>query len=170
MTDAHRRYLIVEQGVGAAIFNLAVNAGIAWALFRGLSSVPLWGQQSIAGDTIATTFLLPFLTCLIVTRLAQGQVRNGRLPALEWQRATHPALGRLPRGTFLRATVLGAICMVLVAPLALWSLGTLGVAALSFWHFVTFKALFAAVLAALVTPVIALCALGDAPRATAQAA
>ncbi len=66
MSRAQRRYLLFEQGVGAAVFNFLLNAAIAWLIFRGADVVPLWGQQSIAGDTIGTSVILPFLTCLIV--------------------------------------------------------------------------------------------------------
>jgi hypothetical protein len=161
LSDAHRRFLVLEQGVGAAVFNFLLNGAIAWLTFSSLERVPLWGQQSIAGDTIGTAFLLPFFTCLVVTRLAHGQMRAGRLPALPWSRASHPALGRLPSGTWARAVVLGLIGVAVAAPLALWAMVGLGVEGMSFWGFIAFKATFAAVLAALLTPIVALCALGD---------
>ena len=58
-SDAHRRYLLLEQGLGSIVINVVLNAAIAWLLFRGLDVVPLWGNQSIAGDTIATTLIPP---------------------------------------------------------------------------------------------------------------
>src|SRR5690606_13950680 len=74
---AHRRFLLLEQGVGAAVFNLLLNGAIAYFVARSLDTVPLWGGDvSIAGDTIFTTFLLPFFTCLFVTRLARAQVEK----------------------------------------------------------------------------------------------
>jgi hypothetical protein len=159
---AHRRYLLLEQGIGSAIFNLLLNGAIAWFLTRSLERVPLWGlDASIAGDTIATTFMLPFFTCLIVTRLARGQVTSGRLPPVAWRRDQHAALRRLPAGTFSRALFLGLVTLVAVAPVAVWALTALEVEELGMWRFVTFKALFAAVLAAIVTPIVALGALGD---------
>ena len=97
MSPAHRRYLLVEQGIGAAVFNFALNAGIAWLLFRSQDVVPLWGDRSIAGDTIATSMILPFLTTLIVTPTARRQLRAGRFASLGWTRETHPTLGWLPQ-------------------------------------------------------------------------
>src|SRR5438874_2612083 len=96
MSPAVRRYLLLEQGVGAAVFNLVLNAAIAWAMFRSVAVVPLWGQQSIMGDTIGTCFLLPLLTCLIATRLVRSHVRAGKVAALGWTRTSHPVLGWLP--------------------------------------------------------------------------
>jgi hypothetical protein len=139
LSREHRRLLVVEQGVGATLVNFLLNAGIAWALFRSVDRVPLWGQSSIAGDTFATAFLLPLLTCLIVTRAVRRQVAGGRgmllgiggvalaaIPTVVWFAWAGPS--ELPRGSFL-------------------------------W----FKASFAAVLAAGVTPLIAWLALASAP-------
>ncbi len=177
LDEAHRRYLVIEQGVGAIIANLLINAGIAWLMFRSMDIVPLWGQQSIAGDTLGTTFFLPFFTCLIVTPLTHMAIRQGRMPSSRWMRQEHPWLSRLPGGTALRAFVLGLIVFVLVGPISVWVLSLLGVQEMSFRGFVLFKALFAGALAAPVAPLIALCAIGDSagmsadaspPRAAAQ--
>jgi hypothetical protein len=164
---AHRRYLLIEQGIGAALFNLVLNGIIAWLSVRSLERVPLWGgDTSIAVDTIATTFLLPFITCLVVTRLARGMVEKGKLPPVAWRRARHPALGRLPARPVTRALVLGVAGLVGFAPVVVWVFAALEIRELGPWSFVAFKALFAAVLAAIFTPLIAAMALGDAsPRA-----
>ena len=163
MPRAVRHYLLVEQGVGAAVFNFVLNAAIAGAMFRSVDVVPLWGQQSIMGDTIGTCFLLPFLTCLIATRLARGHVRAGKVAPLGWTRASHPLLGWLPQSTARRGVALGLACIALLAPLAFIALRVLDVAGLSFWRFVVFKGGFAAVAAALVTPLVALWAIAEAP-------
>jgi hypothetical protein len=162
LSSAHRHYLILEQGLGGAIVNFAINGAIAWAMFRSAASVPLWGAQSIAGDTFATAFLLPFITCLVVTPLVRRRVRSGRVPALEWRRAAHPVLGRLPTTAVRRALALGAVCALAVAPPALWALAALDVTPMSFGHFLAFKATSAAALGAVVTPLVGLCVLGDA--------
>ncbi|TMA62975.1 MAG: hypothetical protein E6J68_12805 [Deltaproteobacteria bacterium] len=156
MPPAVRRYLLLEQGVGAAVFNFVLNAAIAGAMFRSVDVVPLWGQQSIMGDTIGTCFLLPLLTCLIATRLVRGHLRAGKVASLGWTRASHPVLGWLPQTTARRG-------IALLAPLAFVALGLLGVAGLPFWRFVLFKAAFAALAAALVTPLVALWAIAEAP-------
>jgi len=62
-----------------------------------------------------------------------------------------------------RIVALGLACIALLAPLAFIALGLLGVAGLPFWRFVLFKAAFAALAAALVTPLVALWAIAEAP-------
>jgi hypothetical protein len=162
----HRRFLLLEQGIGSGVFNVALNAAIAWALFRHLDVVPLWGQASIAGDTLGTTFFLPFFTALIVTPLVRRRVRRGGIDALPWTRDSHPLLAWLPAGTFRRALALGGLCLALVGPLTVLALQGLSVAQLDLGPFIAFKAGFAGALALLVTPVISLWALAEpAPAA-----
>jgi hypothetical protein len=166
LASPHRTYALRDQGIGAAVFNLVINGVLAYLMFRSLAAVPLWGAQSIAGDTIGTGFFLPFMTCLIVTPLTWRQVRRGALPAPAWTRIDHPMLARLPQRPATRGALLGLLGAALAAPPALFGLAVMGVAELDFWSFVAFKSVFAAILAAIVSPVIALAALGDtsAPR------
>jgi hypothetical protein len=159
MSPVLQRYLVLEQGVGAAIFNLLVNAAIAWATFRGLATVPLWGQQSVGGDTIGTAFVLPFLTTLIASRIVRAHVRSGRIPALAWGASPWR---RLPTGLVGRGLVLGVACIVAVGLPTAIALGAVGVDSMTFGGFIAFKATFAAALAALVTPLVARAALADA--------
>jgi hypothetical protein len=156
MSSAHRRFLLLEQGVGSVVVNLFINGAIAFLMFRGAASVPLWGQQSIAGDTIGTTFFLPLFTSLIVTPLSRRRVRAGTLTPI----AGAPlGLRWLPQHTLWRGIVLGVFTAIAVAPLSLALLALLGGAEQSFWGFVAFKAVFAATLGAIVTPLIALWAI-----------
>ncbi len=163
MSPVHKRFLLLEEGVGSVIVNLALNGLIAFLTFRGAATVPLWGQQSIAGDTIGTTFLLPLITCLIVTPLARRQVRAGRVPPVS---GTPLGLHLMPGHTFRRGARLGLLTTIVIAPATIATLAALGVTQQSFWGFVTFKAVFAAALGAVVTPLIALWAIaGNEPNA-----
>jgi hypothetical protein len=83
MSARHLRFLLLEQGIGAAVVNSLLNGAIAWLLFRSLERVPLWGQQSIAGDTLATCFFLPLIPTLIVTPLVRRRVLAGTVAAVD---------------------------------------------------------------------------------------
>ena len=169
MSRAQRRYLLLEQGVGAAGFNFLLNAAIAWLMFRGAAGVPLWGQQSIVGDTIGTSILLPLLTCLIATPLVRGHLRAGKVAPLGWSRDTQPWLGWLPRGTLARGLALGSAGLVVFAPPVLAAIAALGVTQLGVGRFVVFKASFAAAEALVVTPLVALWAIVEGPASPAGA-
>jgi hypothetical protein len=162
LSAAHLRFLALEQGVGAALFNAALNAGIAWLLFRGRPSVPLWGVESVGGDTLVTAFVLPLLTALIVTPLARGRVRGAVLPHLPWTRDTHGWLRWRPASAFRRGVLLGAVSVAAVAVPTVAALALLHPTPMTVGGFVAFKAAFAGALAALVTPVVGLWALTDA--------
>ena len=161
MSPTHRRYLLLEQGFGAGIVNAVLNATIAWLSFRGTATIPFWGQQSIAGDTIGTCFLLPLITTFVATPLSRGRVDSGALAPVEPTPALARVLAFLPAGTFARGLVYGVLTAALVAPPTLVALRLLGVDAWSFGTFVDYKAAFGGVLGALVTPPIALLAMAS---------
>lgn len=169
LSPEHRRLLVVDQGVVAAVVNFLLNGGIAWLLFRSMNHVPLWGQSSIAGDTVATAFLLPLLTCLIVTRVVRRQIANGRVPPLAATPAS-TALQFLASLSILRRGVLLGVGGVVLAaiPTILW-FATLGPTQLSQGAFLWFKASFAAALAVGFTPLIGGLAL-VAPSSAGQTA
>jgi hypothetical protein len=156
LTPVQRRYLLLDNGVGSIVANLLINGVIAWLLYRNATHVPLWGQSSIAGDTISTSFLLPAITCLIVTPLARGRVRTGQVPA-----AADASWKWIPRNMIWRAVAIGLIGLIVLTPLTLFVFNALGIGELTPWHFVYYKAGFAAFEGALVTPLLALWAIAE---------
>lgn len=124
------------------------------------------GEQSVAGDIVVTSFLLPFLVCLIATPLVRSEVRKARLPAASWLGAGSSRAPHLLGNLLIRAVALGALSALLVSPATIWTLRMLGVDSLDFWTFVAFKASFAAVLAVVVSPLVAAWALEDGLRAS----
>jgi len=165
LSREHRRFLVLDQGVAPTIFNFALNGAIAWLMFRSARSVPVWGQPSIAADTLVTAFVLPVLTSFIVGALVQRQVGRGqvsRLNASQCSSSAWPRRSRWQRGAALgvAAVVLAALPVVLFFTLA-------GPTELERWSFIWFKAAFAAALGALVTPLIGWWALAEASRGDA---
>lgn len=158
MTASLRHYLLMEHVLGAALVNVLLNGLIAWLLFRHVDVVPLWGEQSILGDMIGTTIILPLLTCLIVTRIVAWHLRQGRISPTEWP-GNGGVLRKLPEGAFRRGLALGAISTVVVVPLLVSALLVVGAASLELQAFVIFKASYAGLLAAVVQPAVALWAL-----------
>lgn len=165
LSAAHRRFLLVDQGAVPALFNLVLNGAIAWLLFRTASEIPLWGESSAGVDLLATGFLLPFLTCLIVSPLVLRQVRAGTLPALPANAL--PVAGWSGRSPLVRGVALGAAGVALAATPTVFGLALLGPQPLEPWPFIGFKALWAALLAAAVTPLIGWWALAQASRGRA---
>jgi hypothetical protein len=158
MQPALRHYLVTEHAIGAAVVNFVLNALIAWLAFGHLDVVPMWGSQSVVGDTVGTIFVLTALTCLIATRIVRWHVSTGRAPAGpsdgDWD-----LLRKLPAALGTRSLVLAGAVTVVVAPEVVGLLAASGLDGLSLAAFVAFKAIFAALLAVVVQPVVALRAL-----------
>jgi hypothetical protein len=159
LSDRHRHFLRIEQSLVPAIINVVLNGLIAWLILRAHTQVPLWGEPSVGVDLLATGFLLPLLTCLIVSRLIARQIRSGKLPPL----AAHQVASRgwhhqtiLKRGLFLgivgvifaSAPIVVALQIAHAQPIALYS-------------FVGFKAIWAGLFAAVLSPLIAWWALAS---------
>ena len=83
LSPVHRRFLLVEQVVGGGVVNLAIAALLSWLLLRHAERVPVTGSQGVVVDTIASAFMIPFATCLIVTRIVRRQVSRGRIAVLD---------------------------------------------------------------------------------------
>jgi hypothetical protein len=166
LSDRHRRFLLIEQGAIPTIFNLVLNGGIAWALFRSTATVPLWGRSSIGVDLLATAFLLPFLTCIIVSALVGRDVRSGKVPPLPFGQLPHSRW--FQRSSSLRGLLLGAAGVLFGAAPIVWALSLGQAQPFSVPSFVAFKAVWAAMLALMVTPVVGWWALASASRERAD--
>ena len=114
LSDRHKRFLIVDQGVVPTIFNFLLNGLICWALFRTAESVSLWGESSVGVDLLVTAFVLPFLTTLIVSAIVLRELRAGKLPPLLSDQL--PLSGWFKRSSFVRGLLLG-ICGVVLSSL-----------------------------------------------------
>ena len=166
LTAAHRRFLIRDALVIAAIANAVLNAFFAWAFTLGedevpLIAVPLVEGPSVIVDTVGTFFVLTFLTTLAITTAVWKEVRAGHLTRL--RHAPGSFAERLPDTRLRRAVRLGLLCMLVLGPLAVIVLAAFDYGDLAIGEFVTYKAIFGVLLGVLVTPLIAMVAFGDDP-------
>jgi hypothetical protein len=152
----HIQHEIKVAGISNAFF----NGVIAWLLLRGGGQLTLAGERSYAVDILATAFLLPFIVTLIVIPLARRKRHRGALPgvALSASHWLEARLMRFPRGLGMRALCLGALGMLLFAPVTLLPLWLLGIDAFTPLAFAIFKGAWAGLLAAAMTPIMLLLA------------
>jgi hypothetical protein len=165
LTSAQRRYLVREHVAGSAIFNAVLNAVLGALAFYAFGRAPLWGNPGIALDLVSTAFFLPFLTSVIATPLIGWAVRRGKAEGLAEGALEGTLIGRLPGGPWLRGAILGGLGMLSFAPpvVGVLALGLGGEGALSVPAFALLKAVYAGLLAALITPVVALFAMRAPP-------
>ena len=166
MTSAHRRFLLRDALLIAALVNGALSALIAWLVTVGedevpLSAVPLAEGPSVLIDTVGTCFVLPFLTTLAITTVVWKEMRDGHLARIP--RVAGSFAERLPRTRLRRATWIGVICLVLFGPIAAAGVLLFDYGDISVGEFVLFKAIFGIALGMIVTAPIARIAFGDEP-------
>lgn len=159
-SDQHRRFLLIEQAAVPTVFNFALNGGIAWVLFRSVATVPLWGESSVGVDLLVTAFLLPFLTCVIVSTLIARKVRAGKLPKLSQGQLPHSRW--FERSASQRGLFLGTAGVLFGALPLVWALSLGQSQPIPMSSFVMFKAVWAGLLALMVTPIVGWWALANA--------
>jgi hypothetical protein len=167
LTEDHRRFLRIDQCLVPGIFNIVLNAGIAWGLLSAHPEIPLWGDPSVGVDLIATGFLLPFFTCMIVSRVVGGQVRSGKLLPLAPDQIGSRGLHH--RSILKRSMFLGAMCVIFASAPMVVVLEMANAQPVALYSFVGFKAIWCGLLAALLTPLVAWWALSSASMSLASA-
>lgn len=151
MSQVHRRYIARETGVGLVI-NTIVSVVFALLVARGRTAVPLWGTDGMALDFVPQTFMISFMTALVVTLMTRKRLRRGEMPPLE---AAHAGLfARMPQNALTRATLIALLLTTVMTPLCVSILTLLSVTRLSFHAFIVMKAVYGAALALLAAPPI----------------
>ncbi|WP_437187097.1 hypothetical protein SH668x_000478 [Planctomicrobium sp. SH668] len=157
------RYLLIDQGLIAIFVNFGINWAIAWTVFRNEKIVPVAGELSVESDTVSTCWMLPLISCVIVSLLTRQEINKGRLAAF----APFPVYAGvspvLRQSLLLRAALWGTIGWFVVAPLAIQVLKVLVVDDLPLQTFLLIKSLFAAVLGLIFCPLHAWIAFYDTP-------
>jgi hypothetical protein len=166
LTPAHRRFLIRDALLIAAIVNGTLSALIAWLITLGEdevpnAAVPLVEGPSVVVDTVATFFVLPFLTTLLITTVIWKELREGHLTRLPL--APGSFADRLPDTRLRRAAGIGLLCLLALGPIGAVVLLLLDYGDISIGEFVIYKAIVGVALGVLVTPLIAMVGFGDNP-------
>jgi hypothetical protein len=153
------RHETLVSGISNAIF----NGLIAWLLLRAGSNLTLAGEHSFAVDIAATAFLLPFIVTLIVIPLNQRKRAANKVPTirLDSRFALESLLLRFPGNLWARAFWFGALSMLLITPLTLLPLWTLGIHEFTPLAYSVFKGMWAGLMAAALTTPMLLLALQD---------
>lgn len=161
MSPEQRRYLVFQGGIGAAIVNALLNAGLGWGATRALPVVPVWGIPGVVPDFVATAFGVSFGTVLVMAFQVPWEVSRGKIAPFPPPASLARILAKLPRGIFARGVLLGTVSVPLFAAPVIACLSLAGPPALSRGAFIAMKAALSAVEGGLVTPLIIMAALGN---------
>jgi len=162
LSQEHRRFLLIDQCLIPTIVNFVMNGLIAWLLNRSASTIPLWQGSSVALDLIATAFILPFAICIIVSATIKSKVLSGKIsPLLPNQ---FPNSRWFKRLALFRGLFLGILGVIFGALPILWALSLGQAQPFPVISYILFKAVWAALIASLITPIVGWWALANASR------
>lgn len=160
LLEAHKK-LLLAQALGSVALNFPLNAVLAWVGFPPVDALPVFARGNcVAGDTVGTSFFLPFITCLILTPTTRRLLRAGKVPPLP--RPELPGFLRLwPDGFVRRGALIGLICALTLAWLSNGLLNGLGFEAMTRMQVTLYKGIYTSILGLIVTPLFGWRALAD---------
>jgi hypothetical protein len=162
----HRKWILINSVVISGIWNLFINGCIAWFSSRGHGHIGLWttpllGGPNLLTDTYGTFYLLPLTTCIGVTFGVRQAKGKGQLHDLEVHQKGPAWLTDVPSSMLSRANRFGLMVLLPLGPIASVILAIWFHAGIERSTFVVYKAILGFVLGLIVTPFIALSAMGD---------
>ena len=152
MSRDQRKFLNIQLAV-SAVLNAVFSAGFVVLLFGGMEQVGLWGMDGLAFDLVPTTFMITFITTLVLTIVTRNAAHQGLTPL--------PEPHRLPSSVLLRAAALGAGAVILLVPpmvLVLWLVWN---GDWSYGSVMVFKIIYGVALGFVVIPTVVRAALAD---------
>ena len=169
MLSRSRLIFFLNQQLIPGLINGLINSAIAWAMYRNTLELGLWDRGAYAIDLLATGFLLPAISWLIVQHLLQRQASAGKAPSLT--DLSRPWLLRWMRSTrWEGAARVGLMGMLLVGGCVVGALVLAGSPHLKGTDYAVFKGLFGALLSLVLQPAMVFSALqGGQPQALFKA-
>ena len=163
MTPESRLHIFLyrEQVFVPFAINAVLGLVITWAAFWGQTSVPCWGEGSVAVDLLITMFMFPLLASLVMTLVFRRNARAGKTPTVPAD-AVIPAWARiLPNHVVLRALAVALAVSLAVCPALLLLLHLSGAQTMTLTPVLVGKSLLCGAVSSLFSPPIALRAILD---------
>lgn len=157
----------ISQQLTPGLINGLINGLIAWSMHRHTAALGLWTQGAYATDLIATGFLLPAISWLILRPLIGRQFKQGIAPQLE----TLPLpklLKFMPTGLWTGTLVIGLMGMILVGGVSVVLLQVLGSPDIVGSDYAWFKGLFGMLLTLVLQPTMVFAAMKHAKDLASQ--
>lgn len=161
LTAEQGKYMVWKHLLPTVILNFFLNGGLGYLTFRGMPSVPMWGDPGVGRDMLGTTFFLTFITFLIMAAFVRRSVVAGTVRPWPQARQRHWLAANWPTGTVTGAFFLGVAYLALMGPVVVALLHSLGPPAYSVGGAVLVKATYSALLSVLVVPPIVALALRE---------
>ena len=163
--DRSLAHVLAAETLVGIVIGAVIIPTIIWFL-----DVPppteLLGKHGVILGLFMGTLFQVLGTGIAVTLILRKRVQHGSLRALE--PLAYPWTLRLPQGWLLRALLITACALVILAPAGLATCALFHLYPLSKPQFATLNSIYGAVVAILVTPVVAVAALCDGRSAASE--
>ncbi len=156
-----KKYIFAQFLVSAVALNFFINAVIGYFIFKGEGEVFRWGVLGVCTDVFVNTVFITFITYLSVARVVGQHIISGKAEPLLRERQWLSFALKWPVGNFFGALLFTFFCLILVAGGWVTVLLEYGPPAYSVNQAIALKSGYAALLAALIVPPIALLALRE---------
>jgi hypothetical protein len=161
VTRDERFYVVVRNGLGAALVNALINGAFGWLITRGLREFPIWSVPGVAVDLVFTAFGITFGTCVVIPWQTRRDFQRGLIALPDLSVGVRDFIARFPNGLLRRALVLGALSVPVFMPPVLLGLFSIEAPQMERLQFIQLKTAFSAIQGGLVTPFIVLAILSD---------
>jgi hypothetical protein len=159
LSPIQKRYLVVYFLIPSLLINIAINLFFGWLVFPS-GQVPLWGEPSVAGDTLVSTFLTALIMGLIMTFFINRDVRAGRIHHIA--RASQPAVLRWwPHGNVASSLTLAVLFSLTIGPATVLLTHLFGPQTYSWTAAVTYKTVYAGAVGLAMAPLLVVLALRE---------
>ncbi len=114
------RFVLLYAVMPTIVISFIVNLVISHALFGHLEQVNAWGAGALGPELVITSFMLPFITSLILIPLMRRAYKNGKADRIE--RFVSIACA-LPKNLLAASFVIGIISAAAAGSLAAFAIG-----------------------------------------------
>ncbi|PKH51785.1 hypothetical protein CXF68_14310 [Tenacibaculum sp. Bg11-29] len=158
LSKKQKKYIFLQQTTMGVLMNIIMNSLMGWVVFKSADKLNLWGENSFAFDLIMTTFMLVFMTSLLVSKMTHKAVKSGKLQPLEieW---FNSILKKSMQRPFLGSLLVAIVITLVFIPLLFLLLEVTNATLLSLKYYIIIKGSYAGFLALIFTPIVVIIAM-----------
>ncbi|APD05643.1 hypothetical protein UJ101_00090 [Flavobacteriaceae bacterium UJ101] len=140
--------------------NFIMTGFMTWVTLKENKTMSLSGENNFVMDLIMTTFFFMFFTCLFTSRASRKAIRSKELPLIQWDSKTKLFINHQP-SPFIGSLGIAFITTIIVTPILFGILILTENTTFSLCNYILLKSCYAALLAALLTPLVSLLSLSE---------
>lgn len=114
------KFVLLHAVMPTIVISFIINFLISRALFGHLVNVNAWGAGSLGMELVITSFMLPFITSLILIPLMRRAYKQGKVDGVERFASIGSAL---PANMFAASVVIGIVSTAVAGSCAAVALG-----------------------------------------------